>query len=666
MQPISSTLLEAARSWQAEPVAQAIIEDRRIRWHTLHDWPTNPDASPVAQHNNGSITLRISADNVGRLWIARVWQHDDPAAWEEWSLVGSDARPSCDVALGLIAPYTWLLAYEGATNHQVLVRISTDNGLSWLAPTVVHTASQAPWLAVCGPWVLVLEAYLHAYRWAGTAWEGPHTLWSMATPEAWGVAAHHSADAQRARILYSSQGQLHSVALETGGPSPRYTTPRVLAPGGDQAGATPARVILPSLTSVPDLGLVASWVERHTNELEGWGSPISALARDPEGQHFGQLCPLAPPQISTQRWSLVYAGPTKHLYAGNRRRILQAPVFDADRRAWMRLGPVDLLSCRRLAQEHEPGALTVELLDPQMTYRNPGGPGTPAEAVKPLAALRVRRGYRTTAGLETVDTPNYYVTEATLREGEKGGILHIQAVDAFGLLALWRPDESLEWYGRSIAWLLEEVCVRVGLRLATQDAPGLAEILPHFSLHPHQSALTAVQALLRLGRAVARPAAEDTLWVTAYPMTQETPPEIGAANEVHEAEYGCARYPSTHVRVTAASHDAYAERESIEASQAMGLRFSQAIEDHRVADPSMATAIADHMLQMAMRWGRADEVTLPMRPDLEVWDALTLCADHAAIPEGTGVRVLWRLAEELAPAHNCFVMRLSLGAAPRA
>jgi hypothetical protein len=664
MQPITPTLLHAACSWQAEPIVQAIIEDRRIRWRALHDWPAGPDAGPVAQYNNGSITLRMVADEAGRIWMARVWDHGDPDAWESWTLVAGDAHSACDLAVAWIAPYTWLLVYEGAVGHQVLARISTDNGLTWPAPATLHVAAQAPWLAAWGAWAFVLEDQLHAYRWTGAAWSGPHTLGDMATPDPGGVAAYHDPDAQLAHILYSSGGQLHKVELHTGGASPAYTTPRILAPGGDQAGAAPARIVLPSLAWVADLGLVATWVERHTGALSGWGLPVSAVARDDAAQHFGQLCPLAEPQVSSQRWSLAYGSQAKVLYAGNRRRIVSAPVFDVDIRGWMRLGPADALSYRRVAEGHEPGALTVELLDPALAYRNPGDTASAARAIKPLSAVRMRRGYRTAAGIETVDTPNYYITSATLSEGQGAGHLCIRATDVYGLLALWRPVESIQWYGRSVAWLLEEVCGRVGLRVAIEGAPGLQDTLPHFSLHPHQSALTAVQALLRLGRAVARPAADDTLRVLAYPPSQQVAPQIGAAGEVREATYGCARYPYTHARIASEAHDAYAEAECVAASQAMGQRFSYVLEDNRVASEAMAAGIATHILGLAALYGRADQATIPLRPDLEIWDAVTLLADEAAIPASAGARVVARLVEEAAPVRNRHVTQLTLGATP--
>lgn len=665
MQPITPALLAAARSWKAEPVVQALVEDRRVRWSTLHDWPGGPDTSPVAQFSNGSIILRAISDAAGRVRVARVWLASSPAAWEDWVTVADDARSGCDVAVSWIAPYTWIVLYEGAAGRLVQTRVSSDDGVSWSAPMALHTAWQTPWLAAWGAWAMVLEDRLHAYRWTGASWQGPFTLASSATPEPHGVAAYFDPGAQWAHVLYSSRGQLLKVELDARGTTPVYTTPRVLAPGGDQAGSLVAGVVLPSLTRVMDLGLVATWVERHRGELTGWGRPVSAIARDGNAQHFGQVCPLADSTVSAQRWHLAYDGVTKTLYAGNRRRIVTAPVFDADIRGWMRLGPVDVLSCRRVAERHEPGELTVELLDPAMAYRNPGDPNSDAVAIKPLAAVRLRRGYRTPQGIETVDTPNYYIMGATLSEGQGAGRLRIEAVDAFGLLSLWRPFESIEWYQRSIAWLLEEVCGRVGLRVEADGASALGEVLPRFSLHPHQSALAAVQALMRLGRVVARPAAGDTLRMMAYPLKQAARPELGAAGEVRQAAYGCARYRLTHVRVVSEAHDAYAEAESVLASQRLGMRISNVIEDNRVATPGMAAALAQYTLNLAASWGRDDEATVPLRPDLEVWDQVALHAAAEAIPADDRERVLVRLVEEAAPVRNRYVSVVTLGQAPR-
>ncbi|MFO7697226.1 MAG: hypothetical protein R6X16_08720 [Anaerolineae bacterium] len=662
MHPISPALLSAATSWAAEAVAKAIIEDRRVRWSTLHAWPSGYDASPTAMFHNGSYLLRACVDASGQVLLARVNDPDDPAEWEDWSVVATGARPGSDVAIGWWAPFTWALLYESAAGRQALLRTSTDAGATWSAPLTLHTASVTPWFALWGRWALVLEATLSAYHWNGSAWDGPYTL-AGASPSAAGVAGWYDATAERLHVLYASAGRLQRATLDASASPPAWDTPRVLAPGGDQPPSSLAACALPAITSVPALGLVATWLEAYSGDLSGLRAPVSALLRAPNYDHPGQLCPLAAPGTSALRWPLAYDALTQTLICGNRRAVLSAPVFDAAVRTWMRLGPADALSWRWQAAGDAPGRLVLELLDPTLSLRNPGDPSSAAAAVRPLAGLRLRRGYRTVTGAETVDTGHWYVQSAAFSEGLGGGRLQIEAVDAFGLLALWRPAESLIWHDRTVFWLLEEVCARVGLAVARETGtPGLDTVLPAFALHPHHTALTAAQALLRLGQAVARPAAGDTLLVLPLRDGSGTLPALGSAGELREGSYGPAAVSATHVRVTSpaggpGAAGVYAESESLGASQAMGGRLSTIVAGNRVSTVALAGALAGHTLALATLDARADRVRVPLRPDLELWDTVELVA-----PEVSGARVIVAIEEDVCPARNRFETSMRLGA----
>ncbi|MHB1319031.1 MAG: hypothetical protein ACYCYF_10480 [Anaerolineae bacterium] len=665
MHPISPALLAAATSWAAEPVAQAIIEDRRVRWGTLHTWPAGYDASPTAMFHNGSTLLRACVDGTGQVLLARVDDPDEPADWEAWSVVATGARAGSDVAIGWWAPFTWALLYESASGMAALLRTSSDGGVTWSAPLTLHTATAAPWFALWGRWALVLEASLHAYHWNGSAWDGPYTL-SSATPSAAGVAAWYDAAAQRLHVLYASAGRLHRATLDSTAAPPTWDSPRVLAPGGDQPASSLAACALPALAWVPSLGLVATWQEAYSGDLSTLQSPVSLLFRGPNYDHPGQFCPLALAATSAQRWPLAYDALTQTLYCGGRRAVLSAPVFDAAVRTWMRLGPTDALAWRWQAGTDTPGRLTLEILDPSGHLRNPGDPASGAAAARPLASLGLRRGYRTTAGEETVDTAGWTVLSAAFSEGLGGGRLQVDAVDAFGVLGLWRPAESLVWLDRSVLWLLEEICARVGLAVAREgdgsSTPGLDTVLPSFALHPHHTALTAVQALLRLGQAVARPAAEDTLLVLALPDGTGTLPVLGAASEIREGAYGSSAVEATHVRVTSPAGGVFAEAESLAGSQAMGARLTRVLEDNRVNTAALAGALAAHTLALAALEGRADRATVPLRPDLEVWDAVELVVPAGALPAGDdGARVIVAIEEDVCPSRNRYETRMRLG-----
>ncbi len=662
MHPISPALLAAATSWAAEPVATVLIEDRRVRWSALHAWPTGYDSSPTAQYHNGSYLLRACVDTSGHVLLARVDDPDDAAEWEDWTLVATGARAGSDIAIGWWAPFTWAILYESATGRNALLRTSTDHGATWSAPLTLHTASVTPWFALWGRRALVLEDTLNAYHWDGAGWAGPYTL-TEPTPDAGGCAAWYDSDATRLHALYASGGRLWHATLDNSTSPPVWDAPRVIAPGGDQPASSLASCALPALVSVPDLGLAATWVERYTGDLSGLGSPLSALARGTDYVHFGQFTPLASAATSAQRWPLAYDALTQTLYCGGRRAMLTAPVFDAAVRTWMRLGPADALSWRWRASPDAPGRLAIELLDPALSLRNPGDPSSAAAAARPLASVRLRRGYRTAAGEETVDTGDWFILSAVRTEGLEGGRLQIEAVDALGLLALWHPAESMVWLDRTILWLLEEICARVGLALARDGAPGLDTTLPAFALHPHQSALTAVQSLLRLGQAVARPSAEGILQVLALPDGSGTLPEIGANDEIREGAYGPGALQATLVRVSSPAHAAYAEAEALAGSQAMGGRLPRILEDNRVHTAGLAAALAGHALALAALDARSDRAAVPLRPDLDLWDAVTLVAPAGALPPGdTGLRVITEIEEMVDPSRNRFETRLRLGA----
>jgi len=332
-------------------------------------------------------------------------------------------------------------------------------------------------------------------------------------------------------------------------------------------------------------------------------------------------------------------------------------------RSWMRLGPTDALSWRCQASPHAPGRLALEVLDPEGSLRAPGEPSSAAAAVRPLASVRLRRGYRTAAGEEIVDTGDWFVLSAVRTEGLGGGRLQVEAMDALGLLALWHPPESLVWLDRTILWLLEEICARVGLVVDREGAPGLDTVMPAFALHPHHTALTAVHSLLRLGQAVARPRPEGRLQVLDLPDGSGVLPEIGGNGEIREGACGVGAVEATLVRVSSPACAVYAEDQSLLLSQAMGGRLPLVIEDNRIDTAGLAAAVAVHALALAALGGRADRATVPLRPDLELWDAVTLVAQAGALPASdTGARVITELSEDVCPARNRFETRVSLGA----
>jgi len=658
MRPISPALLQAATSWAARPVAQAIIEDRRLRPQVLHAWPGGYDDSPTAMFHNGSLLMRACVDAAGQLLIARVTEPEDPSAWESWEIAASGARPGADVAVGWWAPGTWALLYEGA-GGDVLCRTSADDGEHWSAAASLHTPAVTPSVALWGRWALVQEGALHAYHWTGTSWAGPYTLAIASAPA--GVAVWYDAAGERLHALYGSGGRIWHATLDASLGTPAWAPPRVLYPGGDGPASALAACGGPALAWVPAIGLVATWIAAHAGPIAGWRAPILAIARGPGHEHWGQLAPLAAPGTAEARWALAYDTPSATLYCGNRRRMLAAPAYDPALREWMRLGPVDLLSARWQATPGAPGSLHLELLDPSLAMRAPGEPGGAAACARPLAACRLRRGWRTAAGPETVDTPEWTILSAAFTEGLGGGRLVIEAVDAWGTLARHRPPEPRIWLERSVLWLLEEICAGAGLAISPEGAPHLSRVVPQFALHPHQTALEAVRSLLRLGQAVARPAEGGALAVLPLPGGAGAPAVAGYAGEIRLGRYGPAAPAASHVRVASPGWGAYGEAESLEAARAAGGRASLALTEGHITSAEWAGAVAAHVLTLE-GLARADAIEVPLRPDLELWDPVELVAPTGALAgDDDGLRVITAIDEELCPARNRCASTLALG-----
>ena len=139
-------------------------------------------------------------------------------------------------------------------------------------------------------------------------------------------------------------------------------------------------------------------------------------------------------------------------------------------------------------------------------------------------------------------------------------------------------------------------------------------------------------------------------------------PEIGANGEIREGACGVGAVEATLLRVSSPANGVYAEAESLPLSQAMGGRLPLVIEDNRVHTAGLAAAVAGHALALAALDARADRATVPLRPDLELWDAVTLLAPAGSLPAGdTGARVITEISEDVYSARNRFEMTLRLG-----
>jgi len=77
-----------------------------------------------------------------------------------------------------------------------------------------------------------------------------------------------------------------------------------------------------------------------------------------------------------------------------------------------------------------------------------------------------------------------------------------------------------------------------------------------------------------------------------------------------------------------------------------------------VGNSTHAAALAAHVLALAALEARTDQVTLGLRPELELWDAIEL-----SLPGAAGPRIITAIEEHVNVPGNRFETRLRLGAA---
>ncbi|MBC7315134.1 MAG: hypothetical protein H5T70_01765 [Chloroflexi bacterium] len=652
MRTISEALLAAALSRQGRPSVHLTVEDRAIRWRTLHTLSPALDLPCVDGMSNGSLILRAAVSSSGDLYHQEISNPSLASPWQGWTLLAPSAsRAGGDVA---VAWYnlTWLVYYQRADRWVMMVS-SANNGASWSTPLAVYRPGRTAALAACGPYLFVLENTLRAYHLNPNmaSWSGPYTLGGYTPDSDMGVAAviqPTAGSGQIVRLLFTLGGGIRATTYNPATQAFGAVLP--VSPGRDQALPTSAAHRWPSLYALDEERLVATWVERWQGDLDAWRHPVSRLSFD--GEHWGMELSLANPAITDRRMALIYDSIDEVLYAANAELVMAAEVYDPLLNRPSHLGPLEALSYRVAWRPHEPGHLRATVLDAEGALSALGEEGNAAQALRPLSQVILSRGYITSEGAEEVTLPPHYIVRARRTEGLGGGRVEIEAVDAFGLLALWTPPEPLEWEGRVLRWLAAEVCAQVGLPYADDGRPEMNALLERFTCGPGQSALEALRALLRLSGYVARPRAEGGLY--ALHLVNHRPvvtPTIGDAGEILRAAYGVGWPGATAVRVVGA--ETWADGDDIALGGWLGLRRHRYIEDGRIRSAEMAEVVREGVLRLASLSARADEATLFLRPDLELWDVVNL--------SGLGRRIITALEEHYDAPKGVYETALTLG-----
>jgi hypothetical protein len=415
-----------------------------------------------------------------------------------------------------------------------------------------------------------------------------------------------------------------------------WSAPLQLAPGGNAPAPASAALRGPDILVAAGPTYFVTWVEDYTPAASTW---IRAVVRtSPDLIHFGNEVGLALEALNaTVAWraALAYVAATRRIYAANEQCVCATTLYDAAD-ATQNLSALPVTAYRRESAEWG-SRLRVQIL-------NSGAYDPLPTPLAPLTALVLRRGYHTGAGAETLPLDPHYVVAATVDSGFGNGQLTLEAVDGWGVLALWRPQEPLRWLGKTIAWLLTEVVGRVGLRVSATGS-SFATVVSVFTASPPQDGLSLVRQLLHLGGGGGYFDADGVLQaLNLYAWSPLARPHLGDEGETLYGRYGLALSEGNAVRVF--GDGVATTSDNAPAQMAEGLRRVRVVEDYRLTTSAAATQVAQYHWARGRMGALTRQVTVPLRPELELHDLAYLHAPATILAGGCEIAHIVALGEE--------------------
>ncbi len=662
MRTVTDTLRDAACTWGGRPVVSLDVLDQRPRWTPLLSVAGAGDmVAMLTVCNNYLLRARCGADGLS---VALNYEPlANMASWVDWRPQHALNLPASDVAMAVVGARElservriFCLGADGA-NARILV---TESALGFRAPvttasTVCSGRKPTGYLAAADECVFYLAdgSELRVWRsaWGSGVWSERPNWGRGKVGKAYGVAAAYCDIDHLIHLVAAHDGRLlagtYDVANDIWGPFEQ------IAPGGGASAGSPTSHRLPSLCYTAANRFLIGWVEALTVANLHIQPVVAECTRWP---HVGN-------EVAVDIRGGASKGRPNLAWMASEGTALCADELSAcARRLYMVGDPhtytADLpVMAYSRASDTEGGVLEARIHNGDGAYDALGTAGA-AEPIKPHAGVILRRGYRTSEGDETVALDPHYVVEASVVKGRDGGYVALRAVDGWGLLGCWRAFEPLTWKNKPLRWLLEEMCGRVGLLFQDDGTPAFGYPVPVYCVQPGESAARAVRQLLGLAGAVARYDAwghMHALSVATLSAGQAAP--VGQWGEILRASYGPRAVPAT--TFTVYGRHAEATEERVGDSMALGMRLRDVRVDERVTTAATCSSTLSLMKARATAAGRREELTMPVRPELELWDRVAVYGAGEALLEGSVRRVVG-LRERYDPARGLLLSTLTL------
>ena len=488
MRALPSVLLAAQRSATARPYVSVELVEKlgaatRLRWERLYSGEEPDCHTDATMPGDGSLVRLRGGGGIYRQRVPDPGPESDFSHWYYWGYTGSD--------VGVCSRESEVLAFWVQSTGWLRRRESTTCGDTWSDPidmTYIGGDCADYRVAACfkanGDALVLYSdgATVYRRRRIGGVWEQP-APWTSTLTAVTGIAVVHFGDWNAVVSGVDAAGGpgLWTCVLGDGytmAPDSWSELQEVIAASADSY----TEYLAPSL-DIPDVCRLF-FVERYAGD-EPYSRPhwshslpsadfISSLWREPVPFNLDSAYGVALTHDISHAW---LCAP----YAVWRARILPQSVELSD----------DVIALTTAIRPFS-GRLQLTLRNDDGRYNDPQSPITPgSEAV-------LRLGYHTSEGPKSATAPAFWLEawEHVTAPGHSTFVLH--ARDGWSLLERWRARRQFTWQAgaRNIFQLLAFLFARAGLELTSYSPSSAIIQTPAFTIHPGQSALTAVQRLL--------------------------------------------------------------------------------------------------------------------------------------------------------------------------
>lgn len=641
------------RSFTGRPVLTASIADKRTHWSSLH--ATAGAATLSHQVVDDTAIHRVHTAGTAAEY-AQVSNPATVAQWTNWVNLGLVVAAS-DVAIARFAPNSlraFYLSSVGGSN--IRAKQSTDSGASWSAFQAVVTPAAGDYrFAAAHERVFYttgtdLATKLYSAGWGAAA---DYAACPVLT-NCYGIGACYEATGTKYTLIISANGYLY---LGTYVEGTGFTDPVLIYPGPSNTPAPSTTPYHPTITPGPS-GYLVTYLDTYT------GSPARAQPTifQTDGETMSNVTALHLEAATQSRVTATYVASTKRIYVANENCVIQSAVYHSTTANQN----IATLTVRDYHRDTRPygSTVTVELLDPTGALKTFAQEGAAAQALRPLATLTVNRGYYLAGAPATVALDPHYILGISYSAGLNPNICTVTAVDGWGLLELWRPDSLLSWRNKTVTGLLRHILARVGLTHQHDSSTGMTYSVPEFTITPSTTGLDAIQQVLAIGglQAIWR----ETGVLDVFRLSTHAPTALTIATaEIMHAAYAIVTPPPNDLRyygLDATPAQVGGSVTNDTEAQQLGLSRVLTRFDKRLSTAAQAAIAAGLAAELAKSTAREDHHTVPLRPDVEIWDTISLSTDLSLIPNADKLRRVARIQETRDHSRGTFTTTLTSSA----